>query len=93
MDGEVADMAMRLGALGRLDISAGEDRRHDVWRDRVGQCEGDAGTRLAGRAAAHRVHDDHDGLSGLRQQRIDRLCRAQLLDAESCQLFTHGTNE
>ena len=86
--------------VGRLDVGAGKHRGHDVGPLRVLQRHRDARPRLAGRATANRVHDDHDRAARLHRL-VDVGRRAQLartnlvssarIGAMNCSGYAMGT--
>ena len=58
-------------------------------RVRVAERHRDAWPRLAGRAAAHRVDDDHERSGRPGDGRVDLLGGAELLHAETGELLAH----
>ena len=76
-------------AGGRFDVASGKDRREVIGANAVPQRERDAGPRLPGGTAAHRIDDDHRGaraLDGL----VNCLWRAQFFEPDLRQLLAHA---
>src|ERR1043165_2498839 len=77
----------------RFDVRAGEDGDGAVGARLVLQRERDAGPRLARRAAADGIDDDHQRALRALYGVLDLFGRARLLDAEPRQVFAHGLDE
>ena len=78
-----------VGPCGCVHVEAGEDGAERIRPGTVAQRQRQTGTRLAGRAPAHGIHDDQHGARRLGHERVHRFRRAQLADAEVDQFLAH----
>ena len=77
-------------AVGGLDVGAGKDGRQHVGPVLVLQRLRDAGPRLAGGAAAHRIHDQHHDAAAVLHDVVHRRSRPQLA-ARPCRSFRRAS--
>ena len=77
------------GPCGCVHVEAGEDGAERIRPGTVAERQRQTGTRLAGRAPAHGIHDDQRGTQRLGHERVHRFRRAQFADAEVDQFLAH----
>src|SRR4029450_251338 len=78
--------------LGGFDVGAREHGRETIGPLAFREREGDTGTRLAGRASAHRIHHDHR-CPRLLDRRVDGIRRLEVLESEARELGAHRRDE